>query len=282
MTAEKIDKVVNFLEGWEPSGDARQAMAKKIVALLEAPAVTWPQFAAPPKYVDPAPGWEDPALPDFTAIWRAARPLGYAVGLHGSMRRDCDLIAAPWTDDAQPAAALIAGLCEALNARQVGEIEQKPQGRVAVSLQVDGYVKLIDLSIFPLASRNAVAVSRTCLSGVWDQAQRNHAAYSATGDKEHDLRFFTLGLVGEAGELANFVKKRWRDGVGHDVDMQLECADVLAYLMMLANALGMTPAALIDAVSYKQQVFIRKMESRGAPAPQQDSEKYNGGELADT
>lgn len=105
------------------------------------------------------------------------------------------------------------------------------------------------------------------IEGIWAQAQRNHAAYSATGDTEHDIRFFTLGLVGEAGEVANFVKKRWRDGDGHDDDLRKECADVLAYLMMLANALGMTPASLIEMVAYKQQVFVKKMEARKDPQP---------------
>lgn len=100
------------------------------------------------------------------------------------------------------------------------------------------------------------------IESIWEQAQQNHAAYSATGDTEDDLRFFTLGLVGEAGELANFVKKRWRDGDGHDDDMRKECADVLAYLMMLAHALGMTPAELVAMVAHKQQVFVEKMKAR--------------------
>jgi hypothetical protein len=40
---------------------------------------------------------------DVVATVRAtARSLGYAVALHGSMRRDLDLIAAPWTDEAVP------------------------------------------------------------------------------------------------------------------------------------------------------------------------------------
>lgn len=34
------------------------------------------------------------------AIREAARGLGYAVGLHGSLARDFDLIACPWTEDA--------------------------------------------------------------------------------------------------------------------------------------------------------------------------------------
>lgn len=100
--------------------------------------MTWPNIVAPPRYPDAAEGWEDPRLPDFELIWRTARAQGYSVGLHGSMRRDCDLIAAPWIEEAASAEDLIAALCAALNARQVGEIERKPLGRVALTLQVDG------------------------------------------------------------------------------------------------------------------------------------------------
>lgn len=94
---------------------------------------------------------------------------------------------------------------------------------------------------------------------VWQQARENHANYSATGDSEQDIRFFALGLAGEAGEVANFVKKRWRDGEGHDEDLRKECADVFAYNIMLADALGMSPTYLLEMVAYKQRVFIEKM-----------------------
>ncbi len=103
------------------------------------------------------------------------------------------------------------------------------------------------------------------LDGVWKQAQENHARYSQTGSAEDDLLFFALGLAGEAGELANFVKKQWRDGDDHRDALRLECADVLAYTMMCADVLGMTPADLIEMVAYKQRVFIQKMEARSLP-----------------
>jgi NTP pyrophosphatase (non-canonical NTP hydrolase) len=100
------------------------------------------------------------------------------------------------------------------------------------------------------------------LSDVWQQARENHEMYSKTGSAEEDIRFFALGLVGEAGEVANFVKKRWRDGDSHNEDLKKECADVIAYTIMLADALGMTQADLINMVAYKQRVFVEKMEAR--------------------
>lgn len=100
------------------------------------------------------------------------------------------------------------------------------------------------------------------LLSVWAQARENHERFSATGDAESDIRFLALGLTGEAGELANFIKKRWRDGDGHDDDIRKEIADVLAYAFMLADRLAIAPAKLIETIAEKQRVFIHKMEAR--------------------
>lgn len=116
-------------------------------AAVLAPSGVWPDFIAPPQYYNPADGWKDPELPDFRLIWATALKLGWAVGLHGSMKRDCDLIATPWVENAAPPEALIEELCKALNAREVGEREAKPGSRVALNIQIDGWAKIIDLSI---------------------------------------------------------------------------------------------------------------------------------------
>lgn len=111
--------------------------------------MNWPDIEAPPRYDDPAPGWEDPKLPDFRLIWKLAREKGYAVGIHGSLKRDVDLIAAPWTEEAVGVGSLVLHLMKGLNAK-VSNITDKPHGRKAVILQIDGYYKPIDLSIMPL------------------------------------------------------------------------------------------------------------------------------------
>lgn len=100
------------------------------------------------------------------------------------------------------------------------------------------------------------------LDDVWLQAVRNHADHSDTGDTESDIRFLALGLCGEAGELANFIKKRWRDGDDHAQAIRYELADVCAYAFMLAHTMGMTPDE-IATVAEKQQVFLAKMAERG-------------------
>ena len=109
----------------------------------------WPNFIAPAKYDNPDPRWSDPVLPDFRTIWRVARECGYAIGLHGSMKRDCDMIAVPWTEDAVMAFVLIERLCAALDAKPIGKIAGKPHGRLGWCLQVDGYMKAIDISVMP-------------------------------------------------------------------------------------------------------------------------------------
>jgi NTP pyrophosphatase (non-canonical NTP hydrolase) len=58
-------------------------------------------------------------------------------------------------------------------------------------------------------------------------------AYSTT-----DERFLALGLCGEAGELANMIKKRWRDGADLSEEIRDEIADIRVYLELLAKCFG--------------------------------------------
>jgi len=78
---------------------------------------------------------------------QVAREHGYALGFHGSGERDCDLIAAPWVEDASDAEVLIEALRVAMN----GHISQslnddphdfmqrnpqpKPHGRLAWAIR---------------------------------------------------------------------------------------------------------------------------------------------------
>lgn len=82
---------------------------------------------------------------------------GYAIGLHGSMRRDLDLIAIPWTDDHADKDDLAHAIQEAaLGLPQASfQWEKKPQGRLATSFPVcwpewnETNVGHIDLSVMP-------------------------------------------------------------------------------------------------------------------------------------
>lgn len=97
----------------------------------------------------PAQGWTYPRIPDLEPLIKLARSLGYAIAKHGSMERDVDLIAVPWVEEVVSSDELIYTLKRDLKLHQIGDIETKPNGRIALSLQFDSYTKTIDLSIMP-------------------------------------------------------------------------------------------------------------------------------------
>lgn len=91
------------------------------------------------------------------AIRETARNFGYAIGLHGSLERDFDLIAAPWTqeavhpDDIAEAIKRVTGCVRWRVYRGDGDV--KPHGRIVYCFDWDiknyenrGY---IDLSVMP-------------------------------------------------------------------------------------------------------------------------------------
>lgn len=111
--------------------------------------IMWPAITPPPQYENADPSWEDQNLPDFGKLFSIAKRVGYSIGLHGSMRRDVDLIAVPWTEEAADPELLVTLICEEMTMTLVSKWEDKPHGRMAVNLQPDGWYKLIDLSIMP-------------------------------------------------------------------------------------------------------------------------------------
>lgn len=96
-------------------------------------------------------------------IRAAARALGYAIGLHGSMQRDFDLIACPWRDDAKPAEELVEAIRVLVGGNcMLNNPAVKPHGRRAWSIHLIDYEKqeqfgvtlgtaIIDLSVMPRA-----------------------------------------------------------------------------------------------------------------------------------
>jgi NTP pyrophosphatase (non-canonical NTP hydrolase) len=71
-------------------------------------------------------------------------------------------------------------------------------------------------------------------------------AYSST-----DERFLALALCGEVGELANMIKKRWRDGVDLSYEIREELADIRVYLELLAKCFGIEGEKLDEEVKMK-------------------------------
>ena len=71
------------------------------------------------------------------AIREAAQLHGYAIGVHGSLRRDLDLIATPWRDGASDKDALATAIADAacgMSRQGAYEWEVKPLGRMATSI----------------------------------------------------------------------------------------------------------------------------------------------------
>jgi hypothetical protein len=75
------------------------------------------------------------------------------MAIHGSMSRDLDLVAIPWTEDAASAEVLVGALLDACGfttpgPSRVKPATLKPHGRKAWSILLDGGCYL-DLSVMP-------------------------------------------------------------------------------------------------------------------------------------
>lgn len=78
-------------------------------------------------------------LSRLPAIREAAQEHGYAIGLHGSQRRDFDLMAMQWRDDASDKDTLAHAIAVAacgITSDGAFQWERKPSGRFAVSLPI--------------------------------------------------------------------------------------------------------------------------------------------------
>lgn len=86
-------------------------------------------------------------------IAKVAREKGYAIAVHGSMQRDLDIIAAPWTDEAVPAEELINAIIDEIGGFSNTIADQptmKPHGRKAWSLYLTHcFGPYLDISVMP-------------------------------------------------------------------------------------------------------------------------------------
>ena len=83
---------------------------------------------------------------------------------------------------------------------------------------------------------------------------QNLASSTAIYPKKYETIYPALGLCGEAGEVAEKVKKSIRDGKSLD-GVGLELGDVLWYISALADDLGVT----LEEVA---QANVDKLQSR--------------------
>lgn len=126
--------------------------------MSESTAASDPALFGPGRSTDYALGLVS-GLPQLRSI---ARGLGYALAVHGSMARDFDLIAVPWTPEAVTADELADVICQTVNGhvrKLEGQIIDhnpglKPHGRKAYSFYLcefegSSYGPYIDLSVMP-------------------------------------------------------------------------------------------------------------------------------------
>lgn len=91
-----------------------------------------------------------PHLPVFYAsiygrLVERAREVGWCLALHGSLRRDCDLIAVPWTTEAISQRKLLDLIAEEAGGYVIDKLGSKPFGRRAWTIVLGG--PWIDVSV---------------------------------------------------------------------------------------------------------------------------------------
>ena len=89
------------------------------------------------------------------------------------------------------------------------------------------------------------------------------AKSTAIYDKKHQILYPALGLAGEAGELANKVKKLIRDGYEKNKDYRTEISaelgDVLWYIAVLASDIGIE----LSDIATNNIIKLKDRQARG-------------------
>lgn len=83
----------------------------------------------------------------YPLMQKVALSCGYSLAIHGSLRRDMDVIAAPWEEDAISSEQLAEELAAVLGG-DVTLSTNKPHGRVAYVLLINAGL-YVDLSVMP-------------------------------------------------------------------------------------------------------------------------------------
>jgi Lar family restriction alleviation protein len=175
-TCEAHGRRAYSLEGWLSSKDEAKAEAviawnrrapaaapAPVAAISDAIAAYRPGTWFDARTIDEMQAFYMSRLP---AIREAAKEHGYAIGLHGSARRDFDLLAMPWREGAADRDTLAHAIADAacgILREGAYDWEAKPAGRVATSIPIcwtahdnpdfDGMISAghIDLSLIDAA-----------------------------------------------------------------------------------------------------------------------------------
>lgn len=97
--------------------------------------------------------WHDGTVIGAVAVVKAvAKRIGYAVAWHGSLCRDIDLMAMPWTEDAVEPEELVKQIMEVVGgAYTTGQKNPSvnPHGRLSYAINLHPSAVYIDLSVMP-------------------------------------------------------------------------------------------------------------------------------------
>lgn len=94
----------------------------------------------------------------YVRLERIAWRHGYALALHGSISRDMDLVAIPWTDDADAPEKLLKAFCRYVASRtqvniKIGSGTKKPHGRMSYVIPIGMEGQYLDVAIMPRVER---------------------------------------------------------------------------------------------------------------------------------
>lgn len=87
----------------------------------------------------------------YPELARIFQKHGYALAVHGSLRKDLDLIAVPWAEKVSLPDEIFQEISEKYVFRIIGEPTRKPHGRVAYWFSIGFGECAIDLSFFPMS-----------------------------------------------------------------------------------------------------------------------------------
>lgn len=86
----------------------------------------------------------------YADIAEVFRNHGYALAIHGSLARDFDLVAIPWTEQPFAPDVVVSVLEQTFAMRRVGEPARKLHGRLVYSVVFSFGDAFLDLSFMPI------------------------------------------------------------------------------------------------------------------------------------
>lgn len=119
-----------------------------------------------------------------------ARECGYALALHGSMARDLDVVAIPWTEEALPVQALLDRFMEKFSFYEMngGGLTRKPNGRMSFCMGWDGGL-YVDLSVMPQGS----VQEKEALLEMAEERRKQDAFSAKCGECKEHIHHWTEG-----------------------------------------------------------------------------------------